>query len=188
MTYVDNALPDVDAARACALEAPFGDVVGPDGLTYPDTSPAVPDPVGIALYTLIRRLAGPVVPHLLFFRLNTSETKIPHWVHSDGKLGTFTAVLSLTLDRDTPPGAGTATVRHKSGMTGHPETDDEYAAWARDTNDASRWDVTGFVPMCYNRLVLLTSDTLHAACPAGGFGSGPGDGRLVLTTFFSRVT
>lgn len=187
MIFVDNALPDADRAREHALGTEFRDVTGPDGVVYPNTSMDVPAWLGTSLYTFLRTLAGPIRPHYLFFRLNTADTPIPHWVHSDGILCDYLAVLSLTRDEATPDGAGTAIMRHESGMLRHPEGDEEVALWHRDTNDPGKWAVLDFAPMRYNRAVIMHADRLHAACPAGGFGSGPEDGRLVLTTFFSRI-
>ena len=55
---------------------------------------------------------------------------------------------------------------------------------ARDSNDASKWEMTMRVPMRFNRLVLLRPWMWHSAGEA--FGSTLEDGRLVYLMFFNR--
>lgn len=56
---------------------------------------------------------------------------------------------------------------------------------ARDSNDASKWDMTMRVPMRFNRLVLLRPWMWHSAGEA--FGSTMDDARFVYLMFFSRA-
>ena len=55
---------------------------------------------------------------------------------------------------------------------------------ARDSNDASKWEMTMRVPMRFNRLVLMRPWMWHSAGEA--FGSTLEDGRLVYLMFFNR--
>lgn len=158
---------------------------GPEGAAYENMCFDVPAWLGTTLYSRLRQLVGPIEPYTIFFRLNTRETRIPHWAHTDSKLCDANALLYLS--RDPPPGSGTAVVEHVSGLARHPETEEEYATWRRDHSRYEMWRVVDFAPMKYNRLVLIPADLLHAAMPPEGFGSGLEDGRLVLVTFFKEL-
>lgn len=183
---VDDAFPEVDRIRDHALAATFGTMLGPDGATYENMVFDIPDWLGGMLYGKIYELIGPTVPYVTFFRLNTSETKIPHWAHTDAKLCDAMAILYLS--KTSPPGSGTAIVQHiETGLSRHPETEEEFAVWRRDHSKYDAWRIVDAAAMKYNRLALIPSELLHAALPPGGFGTGPEDGRLVLITFFKEL-
>jgi len=183
---IDDAFPEVDRIRDCALRMPLGPMVGPDGVTYENMGFDVPDWLGGALYTKIYQLVGPVTPYVTFFRLSTAATKTPHWAHTDSKLCDAMALLYLS---EAPPAySGTAIVEHlTTGLDRHPETDEEFAVWHRDHSRYDAWRVVEFAQMKYNRLVLIPAYLLHAAMPPNGFGSTVEDGRLVLITFFKEL-
>lgn len=185
MFFVDGAFPEIDRIRAHAIETTYADVRGPDGDDY-RIGTDVPDWIATALYETIHRLVGPVKPTTLFFRCRTDRG--PHWAHTDSKLSEAAALLYLTKDADIPKGSGIALVRHReTGLASYPETPEQLAVWQRDKNDPLAWDVTAFIPMKYGRLVLMPGKPMHAACPIDGFGTGPADGRLVLTTFMNAL-
>lgn len=68
------------------------------------------------------------------------------------------------------------------GLSSYHAVQDELLA--RDSNDASKWEMTMRVPMRFNRLVMLRPWMWHSAGEA--FGSGMEDGRLVYLMFFTR--
>lgn len=180
----DDALFDGPGVREFALKLDYRGETGPDGVTYPNISAAVPPAVRSDLeYTLTRAVGGPVDLKLCFFRLNLADTVIPHWAHTDTIMGEYSAFIYLSRPQDCQ--GGTAIVEHKSGMRTHPKTDGEIALWRADTNRPERWNPVTLAPMAFNRLVVIPSELFHASTPTG-FGSTPVDGRLVLVSFFSR--
>ena len=68
------------------------------------------------------------------------------------------------------------------GLSGYHAVQDELLA--RDSNDASKWEMTMRVPMRFNRLVLLRPWMWHSAGEA--FGATLEDARLVYLMFFTR--
>ena len=185
LLLVDDVFADADRVYAHAVTREYGVMTGPDGARYEGMSFDVPDWLAAALYGRIHDLVGPVEPYTMFFRLSVLGCNPPHWAHTDTKLCDAMAIVYLS--RNPTPGSGTAVVAHVGGLDRHPETEDEYATWRRDTNDQSRWLVRDFAPMKFNRMALVPSRLLHASLPQEGFGTGPGDGRLVLVTFFKEI-
>ena len=182
---VDDALPEPQRVLEHAVTREFGTVEGPDGQSYTGISLDVPGWIAGPLYTRLNELLGPIEPTYLFFRVSPAGSRPPQWVHADSKLGDATAVVYLTPNP--PPLSGTAIVRHVDGLETHPETLAEYDTWRRDHSDPAKWIVRDFVPMKFNRMVLLPGYPLHAACPMVGFGDGPWNARLVLVTFFKKL-
>lgn len=182
---VDDVFSEPQRVLEHAVTREFGTVEGPDGLPYKGISLDVPGWIAGPLYTALNELLGPIEPTYLFLRVSPAGSRAPQWVHADSKLGDATAVVYLTPSP--PAGAGTAIVRHVGGLEAHPETPEEYAVWNRDHSDPSKWIVRDFVPMKFNRMVLLPGYPLHAAYPAEGFGDGPWNARLVLVTFFRKL-
>lgn len=183
---VDDFLPNPDAALEHAATRDFGPAVGPDGRTYDGISFDVAPWVAEHLYCALHGWFGPVAPTYLFYRVTPAGARPPQWAHSDSPMGDLTALVYLT--RNPPEGAGTAVLEHaETGLAREPRTEAELAVWTRDHSDQSRWRVRSFTPMRFNRLVILPSDLMHAAQPQGGFGDGPWNARLVLTTFFRKL-
>jgi hypothetical protein len=117
-------------------------------------------------------------------------------VHIDGPVD-WSGILYLSRPQDCR--GGTEFFRHLPTGTDHAPTSlaelqamglgsfeavqDELIA--RDSNDASKWEMTMRVPMRFNRLVLLRPWLWHSAGEA--FGSTMEDARFVYLMFFARA-
>lgn len=180
----DAAVRDPWSLRHHATGLSYRGEIGPDGVTYPNISTAVPDETRAEVAALLAEAIGhPIDVTLTFFRLSLGDTVAPHWAHTDRVISDYLALLYLSFPSDCR--GGTAIVEHVSGMKRHPTDPLEQAIWSRDTNDQDAWETVTLAPMAFNRLVVLPSDVFHAATPQG-FGSTAKNGRLVLITFFSK--
>lgn len=179
----DDAIPGAESLRALVIGLDYRGEVGPDGVTYPNISSAVPWRAAYDLeHALATAVGHPVDVKLSFFRLNLADTVVPHWAHTDTIMADYAAFVYLSRPEDCR--GGTAIVEHVTGMRTHPRTKTEVSLWREDTNRPERWRPVTLSPMRFNRLVILPADLFHAATPTG-FGSSATDGRLVWVTFFS---
>lgn len=176
---IDDFLPGFDVWRGMADRVEYRDVVSPtDGVTYPgivDLSGLKMDFAGL----LADVMGRPVTVNHLFLRLSLAGSKPPHWAHHDGLMGQYS--LMVYLNRPEHCAGGTALLEHADEWCDGPPDD---ATWLRDTNDPDMWRIVSRCPMVTNRAFIFRANLWHAALPLGGFGSGPEDGRLVLTAFF----
>lgn len=113
-------------------------------------------------------------------------------VHTDGSH--WSGILYLSRPEDCR--GGTEFFRHIPTNTERAPYNDQESAdkfgapsakqWVanvlRDTNDASKWEMTMQVPMRFNRLLLLRPWLWHTA--GESFGDRPENGRLVYLMFF----
>ena len=181
---VDNFLESFDVlldhARA---KADYSGVENPaDGVVYPDITTDIPlQCLAEIQVRLDEAMDRPVTINTIFMRLTSKQTSgAPHQAHNDSVMGDFTLLLYLN---DGP--GGTSFVKHReTGMDAQPETTEQYEAWLRDTNVPEAWEITEMVEMKENRANIIEAERMHRAEPVGGFGDGPGNGRIVLTAFF----
>lgn len=180
---VDNFLESFDKLKQAAVNSHFQGVVNPeDGVRYPDITADIPIECLTEVQTRLDEIMGrPVSIKTIFMRLTSRNTSdAPHQAHNDLVMGDFTLLVYLN---DGP--GGTSFVKHiETGMDAQPETPEQYAAWARDTNVPDAWEITEMVEMQENRANIIAAARMHRAEPVGGFGDGPGNGRIVLTAFF----
>jgi len=190
----DEFAADAALVRRAVLEVGFETRIGPDGAPYS----------GICDYQVphwhsrIAAVVGfPIVPRLCCFRLNLAG-ELPHsWVHSDDICAQFASVLYLN-----PPeqcSGGTAFWRHKGlGMDRLLSRDELtargcdpeafYELMTREWKRIEPWEQVALVPMVWNRFISYRTSLFHSRFPFEGFGSGPGDGRLIWVCFFDRQT
>lgn len=161
----------------------YGTVVNPfDGVEYPDINTDIPADV----MTYVRGRLSKIIDkapqiNAAFFRLSCEATAPPpHQAHNDSAMGSH----SLMLYMQDGPG-GTSLVTHiRTGLSRTPWTAAELQAWKDDTNNPAAWKVRHLVEMKANRGFIFEAKEMHRAEPIGGFGTGPEDGRIVLTVFF----
>ncbi len=167
--------------RAYADTAEYVDIQSPiDSVFYPGICPEIPSKTLGAIDVQLNRILGRQQTHLVFMRLSLYGVLAPHFAHTDATMGRYSLMLYLT-DGD----GGTALVRHENGMTENPANLEELDVWLKDANRQEKWTPYLTCPMKQNRAFLFRADLFHAALPAGGFGTTPKDGRLVLTAFLS---
>lgn len=165
----------------------FSDVLSPiDEIKYPGICNEVSPWIVAQLTAECSRLSGRSLTVNQCFARWTGETTAPapNLVHSDRIMGDLTAIVYLSVHW--PPLSGTSFWRHP--------TEGEFHTASTDTsringamNDLSQWERLMLVPGAFNRLLLCDSRLWHCAEPVGGWGSSPGNGRLVLTAFFRTV-
>lgn len=184
---IDNFLNNPDQLREHCLGLSFEGVHNPeDDIFYKDVDLNVPDKFRIEIVRKIEFLLGDQITKAIqFLRLRPKDSAYaPHEVHSDKIMGHYTALIYLNPNEQCE--GGTAFVEHTSGnLSGHPETEEQIALWEKDNSELDKWNLVGFVPMVYNRLVIFRSDLLHYAEPIGGFGNTKNNSRLVFTMFFN---
>lgn len=130
------------------------------------------------------------------FRITRADDVGLGRVHIDGPVE-WSGILYLSRPQDCS--GGTEFYRHLPTGTDHAPTNAaELASMglesfaqvqsdliARDSNDASKWEMTMRVPMRFNRLVLLRPWMWHSAGEA--FGTTMEDARFVYLMFFTRA-
>ncbi|MCD9027367.1 DUF6445 family protein [Luteimonas sp. BDR2-5] len=177
------------------------------GLTYPEQEGAFPGRNSLERIHIPGIV--PAVSHLVGEQLRPIEPLHSHAkfritraadvgrgrVHIDGPVE-WSGILYLSRPEDCR--GGTEFFRHLPTGTDHAPTNaaelaamglDSYDAVereviARDSNDASKWEMTMRVPMRFNRLVLLRPWMWHSAGEA--FGDTMENARFVYLLFFTR--
>lgn len=155
----------------------FMDITSPiDGVTYPGMCD-LNDTHAEALFKdkLSKLFGQPTVRHC-FARLMTKDMTQPHKIHSDESMGQYSA--HVYLSRLAPSSAGTAFWQKAGQQANNPPLESQEDFTGPD------WEIWHKVGWRYNRLVVHRSDFFHSASPSEGWGSGAGDGRLVMTMFF----
>lgn len=184
-TY-DDFFPDFEAVREWADNAEYREFKNPvDGVVYPGINVAIPPWLHEQVQQGLELKTGhkPDIKYM-FTRLSVRGNKAPHQAHTDSTMGGFS--LMVYLNRDADCRGGTSIVRHKeSGMFSNPKDQIEEYLWKRDTNKPEKWEILDMCWMAPNRACVFPAQLMHRAEPVGGFGTGPQDGRLVLTAFFA---
>lgn len=175
---VDDFLPEAEAVRAEALEAPYIDWTGFDDEVYRRI--CITDVPG--LREAIERVCGPVEMLGMGYRLNFGGEMPNAAIHSDMGWGTHAAVVYLSEGE-----GGTAFWRHRA--TGAHRIDPgDVALWELvrdDWNRAEAWEQVDCVPMKFNRAAIYEGALFHSRWPFAAFGTGPDDGRLIAVAFFT---
>ena len=176
MLVYDDVLADPEAYRAAVLARPFGDqVVGPDvfhgiQLDEDETFPG----------WIVGRFPQ-LTPTLSFFRQSPLGQREPNYIHTDGDMGQWTALLYLNPRPD--PGDGTIFWRHVSGALGSDAPDDVALLDNRQTwKDLTQWEPVGHVDAKFGRALLFEADRFHSRAIAKNYGTGD-DARLVQVVF-----
>jgi len=191
---IDDFLPNPDALRERALALNYS-VDGPyPGLNSAEkiAIPGLDDIVSKLVYQPVRAPWTKDYSHGSF-RLALAKDEEPARIHIDNSH--WSGILYLSRPEDCQ--GGTEFYRHLPTGTDHlPFTEEELKATgypsyeelnaqilAKDALDRSKWELTTFVPMRFNRLVLQQPQYWHTA--GTSFGDSVENGRLVyLMRFF----
>jgi hypothetical protein len=191
---IDDFLPNPDALRERALALNYS-VDGPyPGLNSAEkiAIPGLDDIVSKLVYQPVRAPWTKDYSHGNF-RLALAKDEEPARIHIDNSH--WSGILYLSRPEDCQ--GGTEFYRHLPTGTDHlPFTEEELKATgypsyeelnaqilAKDALDRSKWELTTFVPMRFNRLVLQQPQYWHTA--GTSFGDSVKNGRLVyLMRFF----
>lgn len=174
----DDFLPDFDAVRAQAIDAPFFDHLAGDGEIYKRVwIGEIP-----GLQKSIEDKLGPVDMLGMGFRLNYDGERPNAAVHSDLGWGTHALVLYFNEG----PG-GTAFWKHKAtgARTIYVGDHELLAKVAPDWNDEAAWDLRELVTIKPNRALIYRSALFHSRYPFAAFGATPENGRLIAIAFFN---
>lgn len=181
LLVVDDFLDDPISARTEAVRSPFVFHDGPDGGKYRVALVSPED----AIQRIEVALSSSVEEQFSFVRLDLKGELPYSYCHADKICASHAALLYLNLAPQCF--GGTAFYRHKLGLYEMPDDADEKmcSLIGNDGRDPSKWDMSGFVGMRFNRLVVYPTNVFHSRYPHEAFGSGPADGRLVWVSFFN---
>lgn len=181
---MDDFMPHFEVWREWADTLNYTAETNPvDGVSYPGIFAAVPT---YGIHTRLEAvLRSRVKINALFMRLSLKGVPAPHQAHSDSSMGMYS--LMVYLNRPEHCVGGTSLVKHSSGFSAEPLTQEQYALWVSDHSTPDKWEITSLCEMKANRAFIFRSDLLHRAEPLGGFGTDATNGRLVLTCFFDLL-
>jgi hypothetical protein len=196
LAVYDNFLPEECLFRRLDLYGEFNSVVNDaDGVLYEGIALNIDPMTFLAISRSLPYLVGHLSPdgtpkeieiNYMFARVMTRQTP-PSEIHTDHVMGEYS--LHVYMDRRQVDRSGTQFWRHQEfgdQFPNHVKTDERshfYKSCARP----SAWVRTHFVPAKFNRALLHDSKLWHSAEPSEGFGHNEHTGRIVLTTFFSRI-
>ena len=104
----------------------------------------------------------------------------PNFIHTDGMMGDWTAILYLSAEP--APGDGTRFWRHReTGAVESPSADStsvEHAAW----RDAAQWEPWHYVKAQFNRAVIFPARYFHSRALRSNYGQGQ-NARLIQVAF-----
>jgi len=182
MIVIDGFLDDYDDFRAHCDNLQYGDVENPeDGVSYPGISLDIPDAIKREILAKAQAVMKKTISRdVTFLRLSKKGVKAPHQAHTDALMGDIGLFLYMGSD------GGTSFVKHKeTGMEYNPDSQEETAIWARDTNNYEAWDVLEYIGMKPNRALVFDARRMHRAEPPGGYGDSSSNGRLALISFLT---
>ena len=197
LIVIDEFYENPDAVRNLALQAEYQDVVQ---LNYPGFQSRYSyssDSIVHSFAKLIGKELSVDPAKLTFakFRIMLESTGSRLKVHLDGE-SDWTGLIFLNPDSSCQ--GGTAFYRHKStGLEGHPSNElalkngfsssDEFekSIVEPDTLNPDAWEVTMFVGMRFNRLLLFKGNELFH-CHTKSFGTTRENGRLTQNFFFNE--
>lgn len=164
----------------------FSDTVSTwDGVTYPGICDLNEFNYTMSM-VLGQQLNESVEVITTFARLTSAaQKKAPNEIHPDTVMSQY-AMLQY-LSPEWPDGAGTSFWEHKTEGRLMTEQIDEYRV-RQDSCFREAWTEYFRVQGKEGRILFYDSRLFHCAEPVGGFGSGPEDGRIVLTSFFNIVS
>lgn len=184
INIIDGFIDDFKGFRKHCVDLDYSGIKNPqDGITYPDISDEIPEPVKLEIQSKIESYLGKKVTfNYLFIRKSSAGVPVPNIVHSDLEMGQVSLMVYLNELDDCI--GGTSFMIHKEcGLSRHPETKAQLTKLHEDGNNFDKWQIKEMAEMKPNRAVIFDSYDLHCALPIGGFGSSNKDSRLVLTAF-----
>jgi hypothetical protein len=189
---IDNFLPDPHCDRERALQASFETVVH-HGITYRGIAMTDDSLARDKIRAALR------IPEdgswTVFWRRYLASEENETYIHADALMGQVTGV--LFLNEPAQCYGGVAFWRHrlygwshvppaeelpKRGLEDTPEFWNSVIA---DGQDHRKWEMTDYVPMAFNRLVIFWSPMFHSRYPRRSFGHLTHDARLVKCFFFN---
>lgn len=192
VTVIDDFSPYAAAARQSALTAGFGTWRPNKG----EVGSSLYEGMGfwgkhaMMLAPLMKRIASPVVPNSMFFRVCNAATE-GAYVHSDREAGDYTCVAYLSEHGDEETGTGF--YRHRrTGMERMPS----FEEMAQDPEEFARlkdemvkgseedWERIHFVEGKFNRAVIFDAPLFHARVPRHGFSNTEEAARMVWVSHF----
>jgi len=186
LLVVDDFLPNPELVRRRALRSDFQECEfqgakykGVGGSNQPED-----------IHHRISRVFGRTVcMSLMFYRTGTPGNEPTTYIHADRNCAEMAGVLYL----NTPDQCrgGTAFWKHK--RSGCDSIKDmilsqkftDFDELNRDGNDEANWEMTGLVPMKFNRFVCYPTDVFHSRYPKEGWGADLENGRLIWVCFFN---
>lgn len=190
---IDNFVEDAAAERTRALASEFK-TVSHNKLEYRGIS-LLDAATDEATGRIAKILFGENAPSSqeTFFRRYLEAEENETFIHSDVLIGTFTGILFLN-----PPEqcrGGLAFWKHRPyGWETHPtgeqlqrqgltDTPELWKSIYRDGFEEWKWEMTDYVPMAWNRLVLFHSPRFHSRYPQKTFGTELENARLIRVFF-----
>lgn len=189
---IENFMEDPIAEREKALASTYK-TVEHNGLNYR----------GISLqedkesYEKIQKVFGfEKVTFECFYRRYMAGEENETYIHNDSNISTITGV--LFLNEPSQCRGGTAFWKHKLyGWDCQPTKEEIEAKGLRDTKELwdkvyqdgfeeFKWQMTDYVPLAFNRLILFGGKRFHSRYPKEAFGTEIGNARLVKV-FFMQV-
>lgn len=175
VSVFDNVLRDPTVYRQGALAHPFGTHVA-GGESWHGMSlcqlPAFTDWLADA--------RPDVALTLSLLRQSPYGQREPNFIHTDGMMGDWTAILYLSADP--APGDGTRFWRHREtgavASASAEVTPDEQEAW----NHEAQWDPWHHVEARFNRAVIFPARYFHSRTIRENYGQGH-DARLIQVVF-----
>lgn len=187
---IDDFLADPMAERNRALAAEFKRETH-NGLTYRGIA-KTQDPENTERLEKILGY-GKAKEVIAMWRRYLASEESETYIHSDVQIGTFTAILYLSLPEQCK--GGIAFWRHRTygwhqqpavellthqGLRDTPELWD--SVW-KDGMDEFKWEMTDYVPIHFNRMVIFYSPRFHSRYPKKSFGTDISNSRLIKTFF-----
>lgn len=182
---LDDFFEDPEGIRTEIIYRDFVDFKNPvDAIIYPGIQVAPKGTQEILEHRLRNIIGRDIVIDACFARLTTKKmAEAPHKIHSDRIMGHYSC--HIYLSKFWPLGGGTSFWTHPYEGQRHTFLTNE-ARIVEDQNDQTKWSRDILVQAEFNRALIHDACLWHCAEPVGGWGEGPEDGRLVLTTFFSE--
>jgi hypothetical protein len=158
---VDNFLDDPDSERSRALSSKY-EKIEHMGTTYN----GVEEVESPEQYEKIKTILGAKEGRFhSYYRRYMDGDGHKEFIHSDLGVGEAIGILFLTAPDDC--NGGLAFWKHKKyGIEVEPQDDKRLAAIMKeDGEDESLWEMTDYVPMLFNRLVIFYAPRYHSRYP-----------------------
>ena len=190
---IENFLENPAEERARALEATY-QTVEHNGLNYRGIAETEDDASCRKIKRVLFGDENAAGSFRVIWRRYLENEENETYIHNDCLIANFTAILFLN-----PPGqakGGIAFWKYRPFQWHQQPTPSEIAErglqdtpelWERvyqDGFDEAKWEMTDYVPMAFNRLVLFHSPRFHSRYPKQAFGTELGNSRLIKVFFF----
>lgn len=156
-----------------------------DGVKYPGINEVVPIDIQEFIHQRLQEITDRKISiACTFSRAMLDGMVAPHRIHSDKIMGQYS--MHIYLSKEWPAESGTSFWTHKTEGNRHTHKTDVNIV-DHDHDQFDQWTRNIVMLGKFNRAVIHDATLFHCAEPGIGWGKGPKDGRLVLTTFFSEA-